>query len=192
MSEKICIVTNGSGGCGKDEITRMIQDYGFNVYKASAICKVKDIAAMCGAEPDVNGNKSEALRKFWSDLKLMTVAYNDMPMNDLRIIYENFINNTLSPSANDKYSGLTSDYPNADILVIDVREPEEIQKAVNEFNAITVLITRPDIKQITSNVSDASVRDFTYDYEIINDGTLDELRNKVHTFIDWLKNRKGD
>lgn len=190
MKSKQVIITNGSGGCGKDSIAKFIQEY-YTMYKYSSICKVKDIAAICGAEPDENGYKSEKLRKFWSDLKLLTVDYNDMPMNDLCLIYNKFIENDLDASINDKYSGLRSDYPSAQLLIIDIREPAEIQKAVDKFDAITMLVTRPDVDQIKSNMADANVNNFKYDYEIINDGTLEDLRNKVLTFIDWLEERNN-
>jgi len=184
MKSKQIIIMNGTGGCGKDTVTDFMMD-AYTIYKYSSICKVKEIAAQCGWV----GGKSEVDRKFLSDLKLLTTNYNDMPMEDLRLVYEKFMTGELGPNVNDKYSGLKSDYPNAEILIIDIREPAEIEKAVNEFNAITVLITRPEVGQITSNMSDANVNNFTYDYEIINDGTLSDLESKVYDFIDWLKER---
>lgn len=181
---KKVIVTNGSGGCGKDSVAKLIQKH-FTVYKYSSISKVKDVATICGYD----GGKSEKDRRFLSDLKLLSVDYSDMPMNDLRMIYNRFLTDTLEPCTNDKYTGLVSDFPSAQLLIIDIREPAEIKKAADEFNAITVLIDRSSVVDIKSNMADANVDNYDYDYYISNDNTLEHLEHLVVDFLEWLKVR---
>jgi hypothetical protein len=202
---KFVIITNGSGGCGKDEVAKIFQKK-YKVYKYSSITKVKDIAAMVC---ESTSEKTDKARKFLSDFKLLTVDYNDMPLNDMKRIHDEFINNCLKyPSPNDKYCGFNShahitsldishlgpDYVHGsvvDILIFDIREPAEIQKAKEAFDAVTVLVTRPSVEQITTNMADANVQNYQYDYNIINDGTLEDLEVTVNSLIKDLEIRYG-
>jgi hypothetical protein len=70
-----------------------------------------------------------------------------------------------------------------EVLIIDIREPEEIERAKNEFGAETILITNNRVAPITSNMADANVNNYNYDYVVENNGTLDEFRETVYTFI---------
>lgn len=83
------------------------------------------------------------------------------------------------------------------IIFIHIREPEEIKKLVdyydNEFDKIcdygdfsheimTLLIKR-NHDRIYNNHADLNVNDYLYDYEINNDDTIDELKEKVKNFL---------
>lgn len=162
---KKVIITNGSGGCGKDTFFSYINEIIPSI-KYSSIDKVKEIAKIIGW----TGGKTEKDRKFLSDLKLLTSEYNNMPLDDLKSIVNDFINNKLF----------------GELLVIDIREPDEIAKAVAEFEATTVLIRNPNVKKITSNMADANVENYEYDYIIENNGTLDDLKRKAHEFVNIL------
>ena len=72
--------------------------------------------------------------------------------------------------------------PESEILIFDIREPDEIERAVKEFNAITVFIKNDNIMPVTSNSSDANVENYNYDYYVENNGTLDDFRDSVRTF----------
>lgn len=138
-----------------------------NTYKYSSIDKVKEIAKTIGW----TGTKLEKDRKFLSDLKLLTTQYNDMPFIDLKEIVTDFNLGLLE----------------AKLLIIDIREPMEIEKAKNEFGAFTVLIKNDNVEKITSNMADAYVENYAYDYVVNNSGTLDDLEMEVKKFIAWLK-----
>lgn len=138
-----------------------------NTCKYSSIDKVKEIAKIVGW----TGTKTEKDRKFLSDLKLLTTEYNDMAFNDLKEVVTDFKLGFLE----------------AKLLIIDIREPSEIEKAKKEFNAFTVLIKNDNVKEITSNMADANVLNYTYDYVVNNSGTLDDLEMEVTKFITWLK-----
>ena len=114
-----------------------------------------------------DGNKTEKDRKFLSDLKLLFTAYNDMPLNDLRDIVRDFV----------------ADLIETNVLMLDIREPNEIERAKQELNAKTILIRNKNIPPITSNMADANVENYTYDYIIENNGTLEELEEKAIEFI---------
>lgn len=156
---KRIFITNGVGGCGKDTFAELLNEI-VPVYKYSSINKVKEIAKQCGWE----GGKSERDRKFLSDLKLLTTEYSDMAFKDISQYIKTFL---------DAYE------TRRDIMLIDIREPEEIERAKKEFNAETILIENPRVEDITSNMADANVRNYTYDYVIFNDGTLDDFRRNI-------------
>ena len=56
-----------------------------------------------------------------------------------------------------------------------------------ELGAITVLIRRVDAERAaTSNHADANVLNCEYDYEIDNNGSLEELRIKADKFLNLI------
>ena len=161
---KNIIIINGYGGSGKDTFVEFVSKYN-KVYNFSSVDKVKEIAKIIGW----NGEKDEKSRKFLSDLKKLTTDYNDMSFNSIKEAVNNF-----NSSDNE-------------IMFIHIREPEEIKRAVLEFNAKTLLIKRDDINKITSNYSDASVENYNYDY-VINNTTLEELEKQAKNFYNLINN----
>lgn len=106
-----------------------------------------------------DGEKDEKGRRLLSDLKDATTRYCDLPMKLMR----------------DYREMLEDIFPPVDILFFHIREPEEIDRAKKEFNAITLLVKRPDAENVISNHADKNVDDYSYDYTIYNNGTLAEL-----------------
>ena len=95
---------------------------------------------------------------------MLLIAYNDYPFNWLK--------------------KKIAECPEDAIVLIDIREPEEIAKAAKAFNAKTILVVRNSVKQIVSNYGDAHVNDYHYYYVIKNNGTIDDLRNETRRFLD--------
>ena len=69
------------------------------------------------------------------------------------------------------------------VLITDARFPYEIELPKKEFdNCISIHVDRPGF------ISETSLNNFdNYDYKIINDGTLDDLKNKVFNLLDSIK-----
>ena len=174
---KQIFIINGSGGSGKDSFIEIVDKQFWEkcaVANYSSVTKVKEIAKAIGWD----GSKTERDRKFLSDLKLLTIEYNDMPMNDMKKMTNYFMN-------------IHVDIPTPRILFLHIREPEEIAKAINEFkeyNAKAILIKRDSIKHIVSNMADRNVYDYNYDIVINNDGTLEELEEKAKCFMNDFLN----
>ncbi len=165
--KKLVLVINGSGGVGKDTLCYLAARY-FKVENISSITPIKEIAATCGW----NGEKDDRARRFLSDLKQLTVAYNDYPTN---WIYE-------------KYTAfLKSD---AEILFVHIREGEEIRKFVEKTkgDAKTLLIRGGKRFQKRDgnfgNRSDDEVENYTYDYYFLNEKPLREVEP---LFIELLR-----
>ena len=163
--EKQIIIINGTGGSGKDTFVEFTMKYA-KVMNFSSIDKVKEVAKVIGWD----GGKTEKDRKFLSDLKRLTTEYNDMAFNsiaDAVLVFKN------------------SDY---EIMFIHIREPEEIKRAAQAFNAKTLLIKREGLANIASNYSDASVENYDYDYKIENT-TLEKLDEEAENFVKKLKKK---
>ncbi len=163
---KQIFIVNGMAGAGKDTFAEILNDY-VAVYKVSIIGKVKDIAQRCGW----NGkSKTEKDRKFLSDLKTLTDEYNDMSFSYISDkvrdfqVYKHFVGN-------------------ADVMLIDMRSPEDIDRAKKEFGAKTVFIENNRVKNIDSNPADANVFNYTYDYIIQNNGTIEEFKKNIKNFV---------
>lgn len=160
--EKKIVIINGSGGVGKDTFVEFCSEFA-NVKNISSVDKVKEAAKVL---VNWNGEKDEKSRKFLSDLKKMSIDYNNYPMVYIKEQADEFKQNEEQT-----------------IMFIHIREKSEIQKVKEEVGAKTLLITSTRVEKITTNASDANVADYDYDCYISNDGTLEELKEKAKKFV---------
>lgn len=170
--DKHIFIINGSGGVGKDTFVELVSlelndrlKRFHTVINFSSVDKVKEIAKEIGW----NGRKSEKDRKFLSDLKVLSSNYCDMPFQSIKNKVSEFIKNDENK-----------------FLFLHIREPEEIKRAVKEFDAKTILIVRNNVKHITSNMSDNNVFNYNYDYIIQNNGTIADLKRKAQELIEEI------
>ena len=167
---KQIFITNGMARCGKDTFAKYLNEI-IPTLKYSSIDKVKEIAKLCGWD---GVSKTEKDRKFLSDLKLLTTGYSNMPFEAIRSKVTEFLND-------DTY----------EIMLIDIREPVEIDKAKNIFKAKTILIENDNIERITSNMADANVFNYEYDYIIKNNGSLEDFKKETFNFARKIKGFRG-
>lgn len=159
----ITVVINGKGGAGKDTFIKLCSRY-TGVISHSSVYWVKQAAEVLGW----TGGKHLADRKFLSDLKDLSTWYNDGPFESLKDIYE---------KAN-------KPHVHCDILFLHVREPNEIERCVREFDAKTLLIRRPTSNEgVYGNHADDCVENFNYDYIVDNDGSIEDLEEQAKEFI---------
>ena len=161
--KKIYIV-NGKPRAGKDTFAELLGKH-CRVFKYSSVDKVKQIAAKCGWD----GGKTDKDRKFLADLKRITTEFNDMSYDDVTEKVAYF---------------LKTDF--FDVMLIDIREPEEIERAIEGYGAEAIYINNVNVPMVTSNESDANVNNFVYDYIIANDGTLDDFAETVKDFYNRI------
>ena len=168
------ILVNGCATSGKDTFIGFCEQIlGARARNISSIDFVKKVALYCGW----NGEKTPRNRKFLSDLKDLLTEWDDVPLKQLE--FEKGIWDDILAS-----EGVTDDCA----LFICVREPKEIQKLVDVFGATTVFISRNEAEnKETSNHADEEVFDYTYDYWIMNNGTLDELKDSADFLLEILK-----
>lgn len=166
------VIINGAPRVGKDTVCQIAEEILGKKFchSLSSIDEIKRIALIGGW----NGEKNPRSRKFLSDLKDLFSKFNDMPFNTI-------INKVKEIMDEYDYYDIKE---NSYIIFIHVREPEEILRLVTKLNAITLLIKREN-NEIISNHADSLVNDYTYDYTILNTGTLDELKKQVHQFLNY-------
>ena len=152
--KKIAIVINGRGGVGKDTLCDLAAKH-FRVKNISSVTPIKQIAAMCGWD----GRKDPKSRKFLSDLKRLTVDYNDFPTNWAYAEYLDFL-------ASEE-----------EVFFVHIREGVEIKKFIDRTDGRAIaLLIRPGERIMggaLGNASDDEVENFPYDYYYDNDKSLD-------------------
>lgn len=161
------IVINGSAGVGKDtfvDLCTSLRPLGV-VRCRSSVDEIKRFATFMGWE----GTKTESDRKFLSELKRICSEWADIPMKSMRRAVARFSNKHIPCEC--KY------------LFLMVREPDEIERVKQEFNAVTLLIVRDSVSPIVSNYADAGVHDYSYDYIIDNSGTVEDLKVAADMFL---------
>lgn len=164
MKTKIIIV-NGQSSNGKTTFEKMVKDiaakHNKKVVITSTINIVKEFATMIGWD----GSKAPKDRKFLSDLKDALTQWKDIPYREIG--YD--------------ISQLTQD--GTDLIFIDCREPEEIRRFVNDYNAMTLLVQRGEVV-IIGNHADDNVLNYQYDITIDNSRGLDELKQEAEIFVE--------
>lgn len=169
------VIVNGAAGCGKSTFESICADIVGKAFceSRSTIDKVKEIACEC----QWNGLKTDRNRKFLSDLKDLLSEYNDLPNRDVISYLHNWEREIQYYHVGNKLH----------IFFIDAREPEQIQRLKEELNAVTVLVRRTIAEEKpASNHADEHVLDYKYDWEIDNNGTLEDLEFQAQGFVNWL------
>jgi hypothetical protein len=79
---------------------------------------------------------------------------------------------------------LEKEYPNW--IITDMRFPNELE-AIELREGVTIRVVRPDMHSLQAMVpthaSETALDDATFDYEIINDGTIEDLIEKVKEIL---------
>ena len=169
---KLVIIINGKGGSGKDTICDILNKH-YPVTNVSTITKVKQAARLIFGW---RGGKTDSDRKFLSDLKDLWTEYNDGPFKYAMEKYHEFDD---KPSAAYK-----------EILVIHVREPQEIdklKKAIDNAGYIrcATLLVKSDRTDDHGygNHADDAVEEYAYNFVYHNDGPLNELDHDFMWFF---------
>ena len=163
--KKPVIVINGAGGVGKDTLCAMAES-AYRVKNVSSITPIKEIAAQCGW----GGEKTDKARKFLSDLKALTIDYNDYPTNWVVAQYEEYLKS-------DK-----------ELMFVHIREGEEIRKFKERVPDAITLLVRGGARFHRrrggyGNSSDDDVEKYRYDYVFYNDKPLERTER---VFISYL------
>lgn len=159
---KKVFILNGVGTSGKGTFAEYIKKY-IPGFKYSIADLPKEAAEILGWD----GGKTEKDRRFLSDIIDLATEYNDSPYNDVKSLVVDFYKDDFD----------------INVLLIDMRDPKDIARAVKDFNAETILIRNPNVDNIDSNHADRDVENYDYDYIIENDGTLEQLEKIAKIFV---------
>jgi hypothetical protein len=168
------IIINGRPRAGKDTFVEFCQKHCNWCLNVSTVDFVKKVANYCGWD----GTKTPENRKFISDLKDLLTQWNDVP-------YKHVCNEIAL------FQNRVSMYdfdPDTDaIAFVHCREPKEIARLCEELGAQSLLITRDEVETSEqSNHADAEVYNYSYDYMIPNEDTLQDLEDAAVRFLAGL------
>jgi len=167
---KRVIIINGLPQSGKDTFVNLCGNYA-KVVNFSSVDFVKDVAEYAGWD----GKKTDKSRLFLSELKRLMAYLDDIPYKKVKEAVRDF-----RKSDNE-------------LLFVHIREPEEISRAVKDFNALSVFVSRAGNTQIVSNDSDKYVASYnSYDFTLNNDSDLEALDRKAKGFVTYLRSKDYD
>lgn len=153
-----------TGNCGKTSFEKMVVEiaaaHNQKIAVLSTIDYVKDVAKNIGWD----GTKTFKNRRMLSDLKDLLTRWNDSPHQSVC----NKINNIDDVAA----------------IFIDSREPEDIQRFIEEYQVMTVLVQRGKEAITYGNHADDCVDDFDYDICVDNSRGLNELFSEAQIFYE--------
>ena len=159
MIKKV-LVTNGLPRSGKDTFAEFVSAY-IPTIKYSCVDEIKKMARFTGWD----GEKNPTSRRYLAELKRLTTEFNDFPFECLRRKYNEFMID-ISHS----------------VLIFDIREPAEIERAKKEFGAESILIVNNRCEK-QGNYADDGVMDAKYDHVIFNNGTLTDFQRETYMFV---------
>ena len=159
MIKKV-LVTNGLPRSGKDTFAEFVSAY-IPTIKYSCVDEIKKMAKFTGWD----GEKNPTSRRYLAELKRLTTEFNDFPFKCLRRKFNEFM--------------MTNE---DSVLIFDIREPAEIERAKKEFGAESILIVNNRCEK-QGNYADDGVMDAKYDYVIFNNGTLSEFKRETYMFV---------
>lgn len=178
------VIINGQPTSGKSTFVHLCQQVHspYTVYEYSTIDFVKSIATECGWD----GTKTPKNREFLSNLKDILTKWDDVPfkksLDQIKNIYD--------------FGWFSVRRKKQETLIfIHCREPEEIQRFKDELgdDCVSLLIRRPTVENNNqSNHADANVFYCKYDYEIMNNDSLEQLEEKAKNFLMELVEKYGN
>lgn len=169
------IIINGAPMSGKDTFVQIVLKLmGKQCWNYSTVDFVKDIAKQCGW----GGLKDLPSREFLSNLKDLL---SNAPWGN--VIHEK-VREFIEDKQTELKHNLTVTNSDFSLIFIHSREPQDIKQLVDKFGAKTLVVRRTEAEaQQVSNHADANVLDYVYDYEIDNNGTLDDLEFQAVAFL---------
>lgn len=157
-------VLNGSPRAGKDTFCTFMEKYGV----VKHFSYVDFTRTMLDKMRIDYSKKTDKDRQLLETINNALETYADIPMRDI-------CDNVLNAISKADFRNL--------FIFVDIRKPENIKRFIERFpDAKTVYID--DGKELSNATeSDHLVKDYDYDYYIMNDGSLDDLQKKVYNFF---------
>lgn len=171
MKKAKIIVINGVSRSGKDTFVKFLKNKTLGILEHSTIDTI--VAALDDFNMIDISRKTTKEREFIATVKQAWIKYNNGPFEEVKHIVRRMAH---------AYKYL--------ILVIHVREPEEIKKLRDYFKEdfTSVLVIRDDAKP--QHTTDNFVNMMDYDYMVYNNGTLEDLEKETVKFLEFLNKEK--
>lgn len=161
--KKRILVISGSASVGKDTFASILSQH-VSVRTVHIADKAKKVARSIGW----NGKKDEKGRKLLSDLKIAIDEFDDG-------CYKYVCNEST------KFIKNLAEYRGIECLCIMMREPKDISRFVQNYNAVTVCVINRQ-KSVPHNIGDESVGNYEYDHIIDNSHSLKKFEDTISDF----------
>ena len=185
MKENLIIyLISGKARNGKTTTANMIKEYYEGKEKKSIVTSIGKYIKMYVKElTDWDGKDETKPRDLLQNL-------------GTGVIREKLNRNDFFVKRLDEDFDVYNEYINA-VMIDDVRLPLEMEYFLERYpeRIVTIHIVRPDFENNLTNIQKSHVTEVgldnytNYDYTIMNDGTLDELRDKVYELIERIDKR---
>lgn len=130
----------------------------------------------------INGPE-DILEPFVEQVQKAVKAFCDGECLDYRFMDKARGNDAAFKDMRDKLAEARAGAEPPVIVFLHIREPLDIERAVREFEASTLLVTNPDMPVVES---DDVVYDYDYNFVIETDGTEDALSWDAQDFVHEL------
>lgn len=167
------LIMNGAAESGKGAVVKYIEEiFGIKIVSYSSIDYIKEVAK---DKFGWNGRKDPKDRILLATIKQALIAYNDLPTKKVIHKIEECV------------------IFKEDLLVVDIREPDEIEKLVNHCSKIKIVCHTCRVYNVEAEYNaqknelnltgDRLYGKYDYDINIYNNGTLEDLRERVILFF---------
>lgn len=177
----------GKKRAGKDTISDYLEKkYNFN--KIAFATPLKEVCKILFdfSDEQLYGDLKEVVDPNWgmSPRHMMQYLGTDILRKQIKDdMWINIVRN--------KYLKYTKENKDYRMVISDVRFPNEI-KAVHDLSGIVIKVTRPSINNKDQHESETLIDTINdYDFEVINDGTMEDLYNKIDKIINNIVNVKN-
>lgn len=171
------ILISGKATCGKDTFASILENELTLQNKKVLICHFADLVKYVATKFfNWNGEKDEYGR----------TLLQHIGTENIRSVYPNFWVDFIVDILK-VYNG-SWDY----VLIPDTRFPNEVDIPVSRgLDAVSVRVERPNhtsglTEEQLNHQSEIALDNYIFDYTIINDGSIEDLRNNTKSFIEML------
>lgn len=173
MNKIKVIVVNGVSRSGKNEFIDYMREKHQLLISHSTIDTIfKSLTQYGMIDKSKKGPKE---REFLASVKQAWIEYNDGPFDEVKNLVS-FLDERRKLTYN-----LKTTY-----LIVQVREPEEMQKLKDYFKEdfISILVVKDDVKP--QHETDNHVNEWAYTYIVPNNGTLKDLEKQTDMIVRWI------
>lgn len=165
--DKRIFILNGMARSGKDTFVSTLYKLGIEAVHYSYVDFTRFMLNNAGI---AIADKTDKVRKLLCDINNTLEEYDDTPFKDCCEIADDFKDNWLE----------------GDWLIIDCRDPKNIERLKKATNAETIFI-KSNLNCDVTSADKAVSKSYEYDYYIDNTGTLTEFERNIEEFTRNLK-----
>lgn len=174
---------------GKDTLGKMlIQLYNYTRLAFADPLKEACKCVFSFTNEQVYGNLKEVVDDYWHTTPRQVLQYvgTELFRDQLYKIMPHLGVNIWVEALLKKASDIKQENPNARIVVTDVRFSNEVE-AIKKIGGIVIRVKRPSVNITTDpHPSEVAIDDLNVDYEIMNDGTVADLEDKLNNLMNSI------